>query len=131
MTGSRHVDANPRSPVRVCSIRRRGTRHTCSLPRNHDGPHISRGLFGRTVAEWESSATAAGPSVRRGQVRKGRNAGLGNTRPTELRTSNPANVFTVPWSRLVGATPPIDQLVFLIFLIAFIGFAIQWALALG
>jgi len=125
------VESDRESPARLCSIRYRGTRNTCTLPRNHDGPHIARGLLGRTVAVWGSGIGAQAPSMAANRMSATRRTGLGTARPAEVRTSSPAGIFEATWRRVIQTIPPFHDLVFLIFLVAFVGFAIQWALTLS
>ena len=103
---------------RPCRNRCRGTRHTCALPRNHLGPHMARGIFGRIVATWDLSIGAQEAQVALGQQERSKDGHHVGAPAESTRT-------------VTRRRRSIDQILFLGFLLAFIAFAIQWALALG
>lgn len=109
------VEPGSESRPRSCAIRCLGTRHRCTLPRNHEGPHIAHGLLRRTVAVWDSGFGTQEPAV------------VANRPAGDQGTG----IREASWRRLVRTIPPFHDLLFLVFLVAFLGFAIQWALTLS
>lgn len=127
-----HVKPARGSKARLCSALCAGTRRTCTLEKGHRGPHVAHGLFKRVVAVWESETGAriskepVRPPARakpRGGVRPGK--------PIGLRAQKPVGMLEALWERVVGTIGSVEQIAFLIFFLAFVGFAIHWLLLLG
>lgn len=96
-----------------------GTERTCTRRRGHGGPHVAHGFLGKVTAAWDSAAetgrkrdTGSAPTLRRRMA---------------LRTLRPkagAVERLVGWIYRVLADP--EQLLLLLFFVAFVGFALHW-----
>lgn len=107
--------------VDVCGTSCPGTGHTCTREKSHRGPHVSHGWFGRVVAVWDADTAV------RASTDRMRTALRASSR-RELRKTPPAGTLSSLLSRVGRLVGSVDQVVFLILLLAFIGFAIQWFL---
>jgi hypothetical protein len=127
-----HVRPARGSKSRLCSTLCPGTRRTCTLGKGHRGPHVAHGLFKKVVAVWESD-TGAGVSkepVGNAAHAKSR-SGVGTRKPIGLRTGRPVGILEALRERVVGTVGSVEEIAFLIFFLAFVGFAIHWFLLLG
>lgn len=111
----------------LCAAKCPGTTRRCTLSRDHRGPHVAHGWFKRVVAVWDSGAkdrsttglerATSGTAARRDARSK---------RPIGLRVGRPAGVLEPLKRRLLDIVSSVEQLVFVILFIAFVGFAIHW-----
>jgi hypothetical protein len=93
----------------------------CTLAKGHRGPHVAHSIFKKVVAVWDADPGAQAPGRR-------------------LRTSGGARAQISAWARgrvglpgalwghLVRGTSSMEEIVFLIMFIAFVGFGIDWLL---
>jgi hypothetical protein len=124
-----HVRPARGSKAGLCSTLCPGTRRTCTLGKGHRGPHVAHGLFKRVVAVWESEtgARVSKESIKRAARAKSR-SGVRTGRPIGLRTGRPVGILGALWERVLGTIGSVEQIAFLVFFLAFVGFAIHWFL---
>lgn len=107
--------------VEVCSAMCPGTAYACSREKGHRGAHVSHGWLGRVVAVWDAGV---GPHASPERMRSALRARQGG----DLRTRSPEGSLSRILSGLGRLFSSVDHIAFLILLLAFIGFAIQWIL---
>ncbi len=117
----RHITPAPRGAP-TCSARLPGGRgRRCTLRRGHAGPHVAHGWFGRVAAVWgketthektEARALRASGALARRREREEKGIGLWRG----LR------------DRYLRRIPSMEEAIFLILALAFVGFAIHWLL---
>ena len=107
--------------TKACSKTCRGTAHTCTLAKDHRGPHVAHGLFKKVVAVWYSGteAQAPGEAVSRASGARARSG---------RRNRRQVGTLEALRGHFVSTISSLDELVFLIFFLAFVGFAIHWFL---
>ncbi len=104
-----------------------GTERTCSRRRGHGGPHVAHGFLGKVLAAWDSAAEdrrrmAAGDDPASALARA-----AAVKRRLARRTLRPKAGLAermAGWVLRVLADP--EQLLLLIFFLAFVGFAVHW-----
>jgi hypothetical protein len=105
-----------------CSAACPGTLHTCTRKKGHSGPHVAHGTFRRVVAVWwnegimprtskEKVKRAVGPMAQKGIRDGGLVAALRSFR-----------------GRIIPREHVMEEVFLLIFALAMVGFAIEWAL---
>ena len=122
-----HVRAARGWRARPCGDRCAGTARSCTRERGHRGPHVAHGPLRRVVAVWDAKPGMAAPEP----LRRPANAGPPKRRapgdPVGLphRTQGPLEALR---ARLARAFASAEEIVFLIFFLAFVGFAVHWLL---
>ena len=107
--------------TKLCSTMCRGTAHTCTLAKDHRGPHVAHGLFKKVIAVWDSGTEdrASGEVVSLASGGRGRSG---------LLTSRKVGILQSLRDRVASTVSSVDELVFLLLFLAFVAFAIQWLL---
>jgi hypothetical protein len=120
-----------------CSVRLPGTSRACTLEDGHTGPHVTHGAFKRVVAVWEGEGRAAEPRKPDAKVLKAHepDAKVRKARAAVARTGfgdrGPIATVRAFWRRLVRRPEHVmEELVFLVFTLAMVGFVIDWTLRL-
>ncbi len=126
----RYGHVSPARPWKALCAERlpEGTR-LCSREAAHRGPHVSHGRFRKVVAVWDAQAVAQAPAkaARAGAVRRDRPP---RESPIGLPESAPDAPLRWLWKRASSVVGSAEELTFLIFFVAFVGFAIYWFLLL-
>lgn len=116
----RHVKAARRGKAR-CSVGEPGTGRSCTRPRGHTGPHVRHGVFGRVLAVWDSAVEV-------------RMSAQTSKRASEARAGSGLLTRRRPWGlaalrgRLARVFSSVEETVFLVLFLAFVGFAVDWLL---
>jgi hypothetical protein len=116
-----------------CSRTCPGTARSCTREKGHRGPHVAHGSFKRILAVWESGSAAtgrAGESAESGlQLRNpGR---LRHRKNPEMETWRPLQWLKAVGERLMSMVSSPEDLIFLVFFLAFVGFAIHWLILIA
>lgn len=106
-----------------CSARLDGTTRSCTRQRGHSGPHVAHGSWRKILAVWDeasgrrraASRKLAEPVARKRSPRKP--VGL-PVRPREL--------VQVIRDWVAGAVASAEEIAFIVFFLAFVGFALYW-----
>ncbi|HUG35994.1 MAG TPA: hypothetical protein VML54_03530 [Candidatus Limnocylindrales bacterium] len=112
---------------RRCGTRCDGTPLSCTRERGHGGPHVAHARFRRVVAVWDAKAGAAAP----GPPRHAPEAPPARTRAAQRPVGLPdrsTGLLQALRARLARALASAEEIVFLIFFLAFVGFAVHWLL---
>lgn len=140
-----------RGPLaRRCARRCPGTEDTCTLQKGHRGPHVAHGSFGKVLAVWDPGAVAGPAEGARREVaprqvasrqgarrdvadprhvaRRRPSPGARGGRPLGLRTGSPVGLVEAFRRRIACALGSLEDIVFLVFFLAFVGFAVHWFL---
>ena len=113
--------------ARPCGSRCDGTPLSCTRERGHRGPHVAHGRFRRVVAVWDATASTAVPEQPRRSPAP-TPARQRGTRPPVGLPDRSGGWLRALRSRLSRALSSAEEIVFLIFFLAFVGFAVQWLL---
>jgi hypothetical protein len=113
----KHIRPAPWGSV-TCSARCPGTLRTCTLKRGHSGPHVAHGTLKKVVAVWDKDAKSEGEA-------KGAVSAL--TR-TPGRSRGFFGALITLRNRVIPKPHAVEAGLFLIFALAMVGFAIDWAL---
>ena len=108
-----------------CATRWPGTSHVCTREKGHRGPHAAHGWFRRVLAVWEADArekSPGGPARVPAEVRS-RKGSLAR-RPIGLPSRSPVGLIEGLRSFLKRGASSLEEIAFLIFFLAFVGFAI-------
>jgi hypothetical protein len=107
-----------------CSSRCPGTARTCSRIRGHSGPHVAHGLFQKVVAVWDPDGTPRSPGtvVRRASEERARMGG---------RPRRPFTILAALRDGVIRTISSMEEILFLVFFLAFLGFAIHWLLLIA
>ena len=116
----RHITPAPRG-ARPCSERCPGTQRRCTLRRGHGGPHVSHGWFGKVLAAWDKEVTDE-----KSEARALRAAGA-LTR-AEAQEGTALRVWKLFRDHFLQRIPPMEEAIFLVLALAFLGFAVRWIL---
>jgi hypothetical protein len=115
--------------VSLCATRCPGVERSCTLEVGHRGPHVANGFFRKVLAVWESGGEVSTPmGSPKGESRGARPRGVGPGGPIGLRPRAPVGTLEALRDRLVRMVSSADQIAFLIFFLAFVGFAVHWFL---
>lgn len=108
----------------VCGSGLEGTARTCTRPRGHSGPHVAHGSWRKVLAVWDGAGGGAAPRV---SPRSGRPAPSGRAprRPVGL-PSRPRGLVQLLRDALTRALSSAEEIAFLVFFLAFVGFALHW-----
>ena len=113
--------------VRACGSRFDGTPLSCTRERGHRGPHVAHERFRRAVAVWDAKA----PSDSSGLIRRSPSVDPARTRGGRSPIGLPdrsVGLLQALRERLSRAMGSAEEIAFLIFFLAFVGFAVQWLL---
>ena len=122
-----HLKPAGRSAKR-CGVRCPDTHHRCTRAKDHRGPHVAHGAFRKVVAVWDTGVAvqpsggdeATPPSRRR---RTGKPIGL---------PKREIGLWAGLRERIARTLGSVEQIAFLVFFLAFLGFALHWfSLLLG
>ncbi|MGD8322627.1 MAG: hypothetical protein PVJ02_19405 [Gemmatimonadota bacterium] len=105
--------------VDPCSAPCPGTGYRCTREKDHRGPHVAHGWLGKVTAVWD------GGGELRSSTERMRRA-LEASRHGQVRREKPEGSLAVVFSHIGRFLSSVDHVAFLILLLAFIGFAIQW-----
>jgi hypothetical protein len=116
--------------VTPCGVRFPGSHRTCTREKDHRGPHVSHGLFKKVLAVWEPGgkrerrpeSSAPAPAKKREANRLERPSGR-RERPIGLPEPRPQAIVDAMKSYFVRVTASVEELAWLLFLVAFLGFA--------
>lgn len=107
-----------------CGVRCPGTRHRCTRAKDHRAPHVAHGLFRKVVAVWDTGV-AAQPL--------GRGGGEATAPSRPRRTGKPIGLpkremglWAALRERITRTVGSVEQVAFLVFFLAFVGFALHW-----
>lgn len=104
-----------------CSAWCPGTSRNCTLEKDHKGPHVAHGFFRNVVAVWDERS-----KVRKSEVSASRD--LREVTPRGLRGKGLLSALMAFRGRIVRRAPSIEEVVFLVFALGMVWFAIDWAL---
>ena len=117
----RHIRPSPLGGSVRCSAMCPGTVRTCTLKRGHPGPHVAHGAFRRVLAVWDKGM----------EVRRAKETPMvtGRAVPWDgVRKPGPLAALKTLRSRLLRREHTIEDWVFFVLGLSFIGFAIHWIL---
>ncbi len=117
----RHIKPASHPGSIPCSASCPGTSRTCTLKRGHAGPHIAHGMFKRVVAVWDRGYKVAAQNV----------TTVRHLRPDPPLRKNTGGFFTTLRDlrkSIARREHYIEAALFLVFGLAMVGFAIDWAL---
>ncbi|MDH3271833.1 MAG: hypothetical protein OEN56_10890 [Gemmatimonadota bacterium] len=114
----RHIKPARGFGVLRCGKSCPGTSRRCTLAQGHRGPHVAHGLLGRVLAVWESAARAS--SVRPPNPPGGRRSPIG------IRRGTSDGLGASIWRAMVRVASSAEEIALLVFLLAFVYFAIDW-----
>ena len=120
-----HVKRGRGAKTRPCADPCPGTKRSCTLETGHRGPHVAHGSFGRVTAVWDSGRPR--PETSRSPARGGSRPKQSPKRPIGLRSERPTGIIERlrDGIRTIGS---LEEIVFFVFFLAFVGFAIHWLL---
>ena len=104
-----------------CSAWCPGTSRNCTLKKGHKGPHVAHGLFRNVVAVWDEKS-----KFRRFELSETRE--VAEVRAGDGRARRLLPILASLRGRIVRRTPSIEEVVFLVFALGMVWFAIDWAL---
>jgi hypothetical protein len=123
----RHVKPARGWRVSLCAARCPGLARSCTLEVGHRGPHVAHGFFRKVLAVWASDVGVPTPGELPARDSRGaRPRGGGPGGPIGLRPRAPVGILEALRERLVRIVSSADQIAFLIFFLAFVGFAVHW-----
>jgi len=116
--------------VSPCGVRLSGSHRTCTREKDHRGPHVSHGFFKKVLAVWEPvgrrerrpASSAPAPTKKREARGPARPTGR-RERPIGRSEPRPLSIVDAMRGFLVRVTASIEELAWLAFLAAFLGFA--------
>ena len=114
-----------------CGSRLEGTARLCTRERGHSGPHVAHGAFRRILAVWDAAGGSAASRRLRGAHPEHPAPKRPRRRPVGLpsRAGDSASALRTWLSRTLASA---EEIAFLVFFLAFVGFAIYWlSLILG
>ncbi|MDH3208459.1 MAG: hypothetical protein OEO79_17800 [Gemmatimonadota bacterium] len=120
-----HVRPSRGWKATACSSRWPGTSYLCTREKGHRGPHAAHGWFRKVLAVWEPEAggeSSSGAAGMPAAVKSGR--GPPARRPIGLRSRSPVGLLERLRSILVRGVSSLEEIVFLVFFLAFVAFAI-------
>lgn len=123
-----HVRPGRGPKSKFCGTSLPGTSRTCTRSQGHGGPHVAHGLLNRVVAVWDSGArkrparTAATTSRSESQGRRRK------TTPVGLPVDRPVSWLASIWRGARGIVSSAEELIFLVYFLAFVGFVVYWTL---
>lgn len=107
--------------VKACGARCPGTLHTCTLAGRHRGPHVSHGLFQRTLAVWDDGTEAR---IGRETLQRSAEARAGSG----LRTRAALGTVEAWMARAARLFASVEEVAMIVMFLAFVGFAVHWVL---
>jgi hypothetical protein len=117
-----HIKPASRWGTVRCSSRCPGSSRTCTLEKDHRGPHVAHGRFNRVVAVW-----GEGVKVRKPEGKARRDVGV--TAGNVFRGGWVPTALAVFRNRFVRRLPSsVEEGFLLILAVAMVGFALDWAL---
>lgn len=108
----------------ACSVRCPGSTRCCTRERGHSGPHITRGFLNRLLAAWDSGAAAEPSTQGKQDMRPSHAVHRPKKRPIGLPLRRPLGVLGTIRTFLAHATGSMEEIVWLLFALAFVGFAV-------
>ena len=117
----RHLTPGRAWWTRRCRAHCPGTSRSCTREREHRGPHITHGWFGRILAVWDEDV---GRTIPRSPVRAPRKAPARGSR-IGLKIRRPDGLLPAAFRRLRSFIAGPEELIFLVLFVAFVAFAIQ------
>lgn len=98
-------------------------RRRCTREAGHAGPHVAHGLLGRVAEVWDGAREV--PAVTKRDRRAARPT-RSRDEPTGLRVDRPPGPLDTLWKRVARLISSPEELAFLVFFLAFVGFAAYW-----
>ena len=121
----RHINPARGWNTRACAAACPGSTRTCTREKGHSGLHAARGLLGKVLSVWDLGDHAGRPS-RKVKADAGLPARIrrGPKRPIGLRSRSPTGPVEALRNIISRAVSSMEELVWLVFFLAFVGFAI-------
>ena len=119
-----HVRPAPRWGSSTCGRQCPGTVRSCTLEKNHRGPHVAHTKFGKVVAVWDRTAQIRSPEARKKATRNTKSTFV----PAKGGNRGMAVTLKTIWGRLTGGSFTLEDGFLLLLALAMVGFAIDWAL---
>lgn len=112
----------------TCSATLAGTRRRCTLERGHRGVHVAHGRFRKVVAVWDEGSEAGRGSGRAKRKNRPKGKKLTPRIRQGLQGREPAGIMKALRERALSLVTDVENLIFLVMFLAFLGFAIHWVL---
>lgn len=109
----------------VCGTACPGTERTCTREREHGGPHVAHGRFGKVLAVWYGGGDRGAPVERL-------KASIQSRAQRDLRSGGLVGILEELGRRVARVAEAVGEAAILILFLAMLGFAVYWmSLILG
>lgn len=116
-----HIGPAPAWGAGRCSVRCPGTERTCTLAKDHRGPHVAHGLFRRVMAVWDTNGEERGS-------RKNVKTAVAPRAHGEVWTGSLFGSLAAFWDQVVALRSSVGDIALFVMFLGFVAFAIRWLL---